>query len=93
MKWLRKRLKRNLHKEKKAYVFPPFALLDNVRGKNTAAEKTGNFKKCGTFEKTLSDFGIEAKVSEISMGPTVTRYELRKLQPGNSGQQSREPCG
>ncbi len=72
---------KNLHKEKKAYVFPPFTLLDNVRGKNTAAEKQEILKNAAHLEKTLSDFGIEAKVSEISMGPTVTRYELQ-LQPG-----------
>ncbi len=63
------------------YVFPPYLLLDNVKGKNTGAEKQEILANAAHLEKTLGEFGIDAKVAEICMGPTVTRYELQ-LQPG-----------
>ena len=28
------------------------------------------------LERTLADFGIQAKVVQVNMGPTITRYEL-----------------
>ena len=63
------------------YTFPPYALLDTAKGKSTGAEKQEILSNAAHLEKTLADFGIDAKVAEICMGPTVTRYELQ-LQPG-----------
>ncbi len=66
---------------KGAYVFPPIKLLDVEKGKTTGAQRQEVVANASHLEKTLRDFGIEAKVTDISMGPTVTRYELQ-LQPG-----------
>lgn len=64
----------------KDYVFPSPDLL------NTPIPANPNSKKeiihnASTLEKTLRDFGINTKVVEVSMGPSVTRYELQ-LEPG-----------
>ncbi len=58
------------------YEFPPIELL----GVNANADK--NFDKKAIhatavkLQKTLSSFGVDAKVTNITKGPTVTRYEL-----------------
>jgi S-DNA-T family DNA segregation ATPase FtsK/SpoIIIE len=67
--------------KKSDYVFPPLKLLDLAKSKTTGAERQEVVANAASLEKTLSDFGVDAKVSEIAMGPTVTRYELQ-LQPG-----------
>ncbi len=66
---------------KDKYIFPPYSLLDSTVDKNQNNEKQEILANASLLEKTLSDFSIDAKVSEICMGPTVTRYELQ-LQPG-----------
>ena len=66
---------------KDKYIFPPYSLLDLTVDKNQNNEKQEILANASLLEKTLSDFSIDAKVSEICMGPTVTRYELQ-LQPG-----------
>ena len=68
-------------KGKDKYIFPPYSLLDSTVDKNQNNEKQEILANASLLEKTLSDFSIDAKVSEICMGPTVTRYELQ-LQPG-----------
>ncbi len=65
---------------KSLYEFPPLQLLqDNpfagVRGSKEALQK--NAEK---LEKTLESFGVQAKVINISCGPSVTRYELQPEQ-------------
>jgi len=58
------------------YVFPSINLL----GVNANADKNFDKKAIhGTavkLQKTLSSFGVDAKVTNITKGPTVTRYEL-----------------
>lgn len=62
--------------EEREYHFPPIPLLqaNTEKGKgNTKQIILENSKK---LEDTLKSFGVEAKVIEVSKGPTVTRYEL-----------------
>ncbi len=59
------------------YVFPPLSLLKKglARGVKSAEEETkGN---ADVLIKTLESFGIRAHITEISRGPSVTRYELQ----------------
>jgi len=70
---------REIDKEKdyKNYVLPPISLLKSgVGGKNKVSkdELTETAKK---LEMILEQFGVKAKVTEISRGPSVTRYELQ----------------
>ncbi|MPW25818.1 hypothetical protein GC105_08450 [Alkalibaculum sp. M08DMB] len=58
------------------YSFPSLELLipPVTINSNSKKEILINAK---ILEKTLQDFGVKAKVVEVSMGPSVTRYELQ----------------
>ncbi|OIQ58865.1 DNA translocase SpoIIIE [Moorella thermoacetica] len=59
-----------------AYVLPPLNLLSRpVRVKNPRLEKdiTDRIK---ILEDTLDSFGVKVKVTQVSCGPAVTRYEV-----------------
>ncbi|MHB1391854.1 MAG: FtsK/SpoIIIE family DNA translocase [Clostridia bacterium] len=63
------------------YKLPPINLL-NLPVEN----KTGNAKKevmtnVKILEDTLKNFGVSANIAQVSVGPTITRYELQ-LSPG-----------
>ena len=63
------------HVEDDNYEFPPIDLLSKPKGGQTInrnAIKAVSVK----LQKTLASFGVEAKVTNITKGPTVTRYEL-----------------
>lgn len=63
------------------YEFPPYSLLNTPSAQNSKAQKQEILATAAHLEQTLATFGIDAKVSAVSIGPTVTRFEL-KLQPG-----------
>ncbi len=62
--------------KKSSYVAPPLSLLNNGEAQKTvsAAERKNN---AAILEDTLADFGIAAKVEGISVGPVITRYEVK----------------
>lgn len=56
------------------WEYPPLDLLSDAPEKK--AER-GDIKRIASIiEKTLQSFGIEARVSEINLGPAVTQYAL-----------------
>ena len=61
------------------YQYPPISLLeespDNTRTVKSMRSQALEMAK--KLEETLLSFGVEAKVVNISRGPTVTRYELQ----------------
>ncbi len=63
--------------KEKPYVFPPLSLLkpgDNKRSGNTQAQLRETAMK---LEQTLKTFGVNVTVTDISCGPSVTRYEIQ----------------
>ena len=68
--------KLEVEKKKTEYKFPKLEFLGV--NKNKSAEKTKEeiLRKAKKLEETLAIFKVEAKVNNISIGPTVTRYEL-----------------
>lgn len=57
------------------YEFPPLSLLKDQPERDTAHR--GNIEdNAKLIEKTLSDFGIEATVAEVNLGPSVTQYAV-----------------
>lgn len=57
------------------YHFPPLSLLHTEPGDTISFD--GAKKKGEIIEETLRSFGVKAKIVHISVGPTVTRFELR----------------
>lgn len=58
------------------YVFPPMDLLH--RGKSKGGDSEKQLKDTAErLEEILKTFGVNARVTDISQGPTVTRYELQ----------------
>lgn len=74
---------KKLVEEKEAipYIFPKADLLKAAKGRNNKGEKERVLENTKILEETLSNFKIGARVTEVSIGPTVTRYEL-ELEPG-----------
>lgn len=57
------------------YVFPPLNIL--TRGVRSKNDNSGELKATALkLENTLKTFGVNAKVTDVSQGPAVTRYEL-----------------
>ena len=64
------------HVEEDNYTYPPIDLLSDNVGSNAAVDKKAIHATAVKLQKTLASFGVEAKVTNITKGPTVTRYEL-----------------
>lgn len=63
--------------EDENYEFPPLTLLkegDKKAGKGNSRALTETASK---LQKTLYNFGVVAKVEHVSVGPAITRYELK----------------
>ena len=63
------------HSQVDNYEFPPFSLLGKPKA-GEAFDKKAIHATAVKLQKTLASFGVEAKVTNITKGPTVTRYEL-----------------
>ncbi|MBP3729267.1 MAG: DNA translocase FtsK [Lachnospiraceae bacterium] len=64
---------------KREFRIPPTNLLK--RAKNSGTVKESDLKQTALLlENTLRNFGVEVTVTDISCGPSVTRYELRPEQ-------------
>lgn len=59
------------------YKKPSVDLLNKIDSKPDDKSKKKVLKNASLLEKTLSDFGVEAKVNQVTVGPTITRYELQ----------------
>ncbi len=64
----------NLHGK---YIPPPIALLAGDKGKAGFGDIKAN---ANTIKSTLSNFGIQVEMDEVSVGPSVTRYSLKPAQ-------------
>lgn len=59
------------------YELPSTDLLTPVPEDNSQQDKKEILANAKLLEDTLSSFGIDAKVVQISRGPAITRYELQ----------------
>jgi S-DNA-T family DNA segregation ATPase FtsK/SpoIIIE len=66
-------------KPKKVYQFPPINLL--TKGKKTGGDSDSHLKETAMkLQTTLHNFGVNVTVTNVSCGPSVTRYELQPEQ-------------
>ena len=62
------------------YIFPSIQLLKKGEGSSQKTSSRASLSNAKKLEDTLLSFGVEAKVTQINKGPTVTRYELQPKQ-------------
>ncbi|MDL2300761.1 DNA translocase FtsK [Lachnospiraceae bacterium OttesenSCG-928-D06] len=63
----------------KKYIFPPISRLQ--KGNNSLGDTTAELKETAVrLQQTLNTFGVKVTITDISQGPSVTRYELQPEQ-------------
>ncbi len=63
--------------EDENYEIPPIELLKQGTGKTSKGGKKAVTDTAVKLQKTLYSFGVSAKVENVSVGPAITRYELK----------------
>ena len=69
------------HNTNKNYHLPPLSLLHNVVNKKQGENKTHAVESAERLTAVLNEFGVHASINNISIGPSITKYEL-KLETG-----------
>ncbi|MVX66722.1 cell division protein FtsK [Clostridium chromiireducens] len=65
-------------KEQKEYKHPSLELLKlNANTKLNNTDKKELIENANKLEEILSNFGVDAKVTQVTKGPSVTRFELQ----------------
>ena len=63
----------------KKYMFPPLSRLQ--KGEAVTGDSTKELKETALrLQQTLNTFGVKVTITDISQGPSVTRYELQPEQ-------------
>lgn len=66
------------YKESKEYKHPSLELLKlNSNTKLNSIDKKELIENANKLEEILSNFGVDAKVTQVTKGPSVTRFELQ----------------
>ena len=72
-------IKKSEEKPKKAHKFPPLNLL--TRGRLGGGDSDAHLRETARkLEQTLQNFNVNVTVTNVSCGPSVTRYELQPEQ-------------
>ncbi len=59
------------------FKLPSLELLKEIKINNKSTEKKEVLLNANKLIDTLNNFGIEAKILQISIGPSITRYEIQ----------------
>lgn len=70
-------LNKNVQTKIENYVKPRYSFLNKPIATTDQMNKSEIIEKAEILERTLINFGIDAKVIEINKGPTITRYEIQ----------------
>ena len=70
-------LEHTITEEDENYEFPPVQLLAEPEKKASKGGKKAVMDTATKLQKTLYSFGVSAKVENVSVGPAITRYELK----------------
>lgn len=76
---IQREMAREEKKLPKKYMFPPLSRLQ--KGAAVTGDSTKELKETAMrLQQTLSTFGVKVTITDISQGPSVTRYELQPEQ-------------
>ena len=67
----------NEHIKYANYKMPPVSHLNKVVNKSDKRSKQKVLENARRLEQTLRDFGVEASINQVTVGPTITRYEIQ----------------
>lgn len=70
-------LKITIDKDPIPYTTPPIDLLGKLKLGPKTNENVGLKEKAVKLEETLKNFGVNAKVLQVTKGPAITRYEIQ----------------
>ncbi|MEF9997941.1 MAG: DNA translocase FtsK 4TM domain-containing protein [Lachnospiraceae bacterium] len=74
-----KLIRMDTYNRKKSYKVPPLSLL--TKGKKDSGDSDIHLRETAIkLQQTLQNFGVNVTVSNVSCGPSVTRYELQPEQ-------------
>lgn len=59
------------------YELPDVKLLNSVKKKTDSKSKQKVIKNAEALKQTLKDFGVDANINQVTVGPTITRYEIQ----------------
>lgn len=61
----------------KEYLFPPISLLKKGDSKAMGDSKAHLMATANKLQQTLKNFGVNVTITNVSSGPSVTRYEIQ----------------
>lgn len=64
-------------KKKMKYKKPPYSLLKDNPGSKSGITKASLMQTANKLKQVLANFGVKVEVTNVSKGPSVTRYELQ----------------
>lgn len=70
-------LEHTLTVEDEHYEFPPIQFLSQGQAKKVKGGKRAIVDNATRLERTLHSFNVAAKVENVTVGPAITRYELK----------------
>ena len=71
-----KQIEETEEEEELPYEFPSIDLLERPSGKDQDVADDEVRETARKLEQVLSTFGVQARITEVSCGPSVTRYEF-----------------
>ena len=71
-----KTIEKSLESSGDEYEFPPISLLKSGTGRNTVDGREEITLNRERLESTIRSFGVNASITNVTRGPTVTRYDL-----------------
>jgi S-DNA-T family DNA segregation ATPase FtsK/SpoIIIE len=70
-------LEHTISVEEEHYVFPPIDILSKMEKASLKGGTKSLTDTATRLQKTLYSFGVSAKVENVTVGPAITRYELK----------------
>ncbi|QPC46400.1 DNA translocase FtsK [Mangrovibacillus cuniculi] len=66
-----------VEEENQSYELPPIKLLKRPKQTDQSNEYQMIHKNAAKLEETFESFGVKAKVTQVHLGPAVTKYEVQ----------------